>query len=99
MEGTKQNRTVMMSEIARIKYNLRDRQKRHIHNQALLPGVRDECHELHLETRDPEEAARRNVVAQTEQGTGAERMRWVHSTSKPENGRRNLNTRSLRNTC
>jgi hypothetical protein len=41
MEKSKLNRTVMMSETARKRHNLRDRQKRHIQNEALLPHLRD----------------------------------------------------------
>jgi predicted nucleic acid-binding Zn-ribbon protein len=42
IQKAKHNRPVMMSEIARIRHNLRDRQKRRMQNQGLLQDLRDE---------------------------------------------------------
>jgi hypothetical protein len=77
---------MMMSEMARMRHNPRDRQKRHIQNEPLLSDLCDECFELHLETKEHEEAARRKAAAQIEQRQSMEGPRLIGTTRKPQNG-------------
>jgi hypothetical protein len=88
----------MMNEIARMRYNLSDRQKRHIQNQALLPDLRDESYDLHLETRDEEETARKKASNEIEQRKRMEGARLVNELRNVRRSRSSRNTRSLRNT-
>jgi hypothetical protein len=86
IEKTKQNRTEMMEEIARVRHNLRDRQKRHAQNQVLLPDLRDEWLQLHFETKDQEEATKTKAAAQIEQGKRSEVAKWVHPMARHGKG-------------
>jgi hypothetical protein len=54
---------MIINEIARMRHDRLDRKERHIQNELIVPDLGDGCYELHLETNDQEETARRKGVS------------------------------------